>query len=238
MLKLPRIPADQAVVEPKTGRPSRFFTRFWDQFATAIEAQDAAQQVEIERLNDAIILLNETVVTLAQTVQDLNYAFTAIQGVYAAAQAAQQAANVAQKTADDAGGGGPQSGSASTSVSIAGSGWTNGPQVDLTSVLAGPLTITGSGPQQDDLVSTTETEFPFNFRIVEIVGMVETLKFTGNAVAFEGMPATIVNASTSAVSAYTSAETSTGAVSYRMDVQRTGSGSLLDLQLYLFVRRG
>lgn len=215
-LKLPRLLANLAIVNGQ-GQPTNAFLRLF---------------------NDAFSLIETNANQTAQNVLDLQAAFAAIQAVSQVAQAAQQAANVAQETADQAGGGTAVSGSSSAIINPLGAAWVNGPQVDLTGVAAGNLTIDGTGPQQDDSMSSTDNYYG-QYRVVEIIGMVETVLFTGDYQVYLGNPATVLNQSAAAVAAFSSARISTGAVSYRLDANRTDGGIIvsLDLLLYLFVRR-
>ena len=107
------------------------------------------------------------------------------------------------------------------------------------------LTINGTGPQQTDAVLIAGAPGPITgeFRVVEIVGASDTTVFTGlfnvAPASFDaGEPPVVTNRSVSDVSAFSSARTSTGSVSYRLDVRRTSGGALVsDLSLYLFARR-
>lgn len=215
---LPRLKSDLAIVDPSTGKPTRAF----------------------EALINLQILgpLESAIIDIQQNVADLQAAFAAIQAVSAVAQAAVQAANQAQETADQAGGGTATSGYQTQIINPSGVSFVPGPQVDLTGVVAGDLTITGSGPQQDDSLSAP-VNFSGQWQIVEIVGVTETVVFTGDYQVYAGTPSTVLNQSAASVSAFVSARSSTGAVSYRLDVNRTDGGPIttLDLSTYIFVRR-
>jgi hypothetical protein len=216
VVKLPRIQPGVALVD-KEGKPSRAFVTFWNTTANVIEKQEARQD---------------------QQILDLQDAFAAIQAVSVVAQAAQTAANNAQSSAD---GGAPftTSGSATGTVEAGTSGWQTGPQVDLTAAVVGDLTISGTGPQQDGSTIATQN-ITGDFRVVEIIGMAETTVFTGSGSIFAGSPATVLNNSSATVAAFSLARASTGAVSYRIDWQRTDGGALeagVDLPLYIFARR-
>lgn len=216
---LPRLKSDLAIVKPANGKPTRAFEVFVNQ--------------------QILTPLESAIQNIQQNILDLQAAFAAIQAVNEVAQAAQQAANTAQETADTAGGGTALSGSETGTVNPTGVVWSLGPVVALTGVAAGDLTITGSGPQQSDTIFAEETVMG-QFRIVEIVGGVDTAVFTGSYTVYPGSPATVLNNSGAAVSAFTSARASTGSVSYRMDVNKTNPGvppSPVDLDVYIFVRR-
>lgn len=47
-VRLPRLNATVAIVDPKTGLPTTAFMRFWETFATQQEETDAAQQAQID----------------------------------------------------------------------------------------------------------------------------------------------------------------------------------------------
>lgn len=221
--KLPRLKANLAIVDGK-GRPLDYFLRLFNiEFAQRIEQNETSQDEAIEAIQ-----------ALIEQVQ-INTIAT---------QAAQQAANDAQATAD-AGTPGTKSGAATDpSVIVSPSVWSQGPQVDLTGVVAGNLTIQGSGPQQDEDVILTggKGSGQFSFRIVEIISGVETVVFSGPFTAtntdYSVGPATIANTSSGSVSSFSSFRTSTGSVSYRIDATSTTSRrSLNELLLYIYVRR-
>lgn len=221
---LPKIQAADSIVDG-TGRPTTRFLKFFNfDFARAIERNDNAQSDLIAKLQ---VLVNQLQVTTE------------------AVQQAQNAANQAQQSADGAGGGVAVSGtSTAPDVTLVGSAWVLGPVVALTGVVAGSLTITGSGPLQDDNVSATgpRGNIPCQFRVVEVILGVDTVLFTGSFSVFTtGAPgdvASVINSSASAVGAFSSARSSTGAVSYRIDARTTTTDlTVADLSLYLFVRR-
>lgn len=222
LFKLPRLKANLAVVN-KDGKPTDFFLRLFNiDFAQRIEANENAQN---------------------QTIEDLAGIVAQLQAINESAQAAASAANEAQASADAAAGGMAVSGSASDpAVDLIGSGWVLGPVVSLTGVAAGDLTISGSGPQQDSDVDMSGAKggMSCNFRIVEVVGGVDTVVFTGNFQVFtlaDGSPATVTNQSSSSVSSFVSTRTSTGAVDYRIDARGTGARDVTSLLLYIYARR-
>lgn len=241
-ISLPRLQRGVPIVD-NTGKPSGAFVRYWnldilgglertlnDLAAVqadilAVQTEQAAQLVLIEQAQADIA---------AQVLQ--------IQAVLGLVQGAAQAANNAQETADAALGTGTVSGSdTDPSVSLIANGvWVPGPIVNLTAVLAGDLTISGTGPLQDSDVDVTGGTATCEFRVVEVIGGVDTMpaKFTGNFSVIEGaFPATVTNFSSAAVTSYSSAETSTGAVSYRIDARKTAGGTVSDLSLYIYARR-
>lgn len=242
-VSLPDLQARNRIVNPD-GTPTFEFHRFFNiDFSGALEGI----LTDIQDVQDGLVAANaliaaqqaEIVAIQAEQAQQI----LDIQAILGISQAAVAAANEAQTTADEALANGTTSGSASNpSVDILAAGWVNGPQVDLTGVVAGDLTITGTGPQQDGDV-TLSGSFPGSlsceFRVVEIDGMTETTVYTG---AFRvtislDESVTVINDSASEVAAFVLARTSTGAISYRIDVQRLGSRDVGDLLTYIYARR-
>lgn len=242
LFKLPRLQERTAIVD-NAGKVVRFFSRYWDEFAKAIEqqvndilaVQAAIQQAQLDILAVQAVQASE--------IARLNAVVFANQQTQAAAQAAAQAANQAQQTADDALANGTVSGSANDpSMTLAGTGWVTGPQVDLASVLAGTLTIPGTGPQQDlDVtLSSVPGTFAGEYRIIEIDGVTETLVFTGNMSANQSLgepTATVSNDSVADVAAFSDPAATTGAISYRLDARRTSGANLNDVYFYIYARR-
>lgn len=218
--KLPRVRAADSITD-KAGKAATAFVRFWDTVMKALEMQERNQNGTIAEIQALVVQL---------------------QAVAQQAQSAQRAANDAQQTAD---GTGATSAYASVNVTLNSSVWVSGPLVNLTSVVAGNLTISGTGPQQTDAVQMAGAADSISgeFRIVEIVGGVDSTLFTGlfnvSRASFEASePAVVVNRSVSDVSAFALSRSSTGSVSYRLDARRTsGSAIVSDLNLYLFARR-
>lgn len=245
--KLPKLRTLDKIVDA-LGRPSIAFVNFFGQFSRAIETQERTQDEilqEIIELNDVQDMLIDDLTEAQEDLVDqqnqINAQVAQIQALLGLTQSAQQAANDAQTTADDALGTGSVSGSSTNpSVDLTVNGaWITGPIVNLASVVAGNLTIAGSGPIQDEDVnisggSTASCEF----RIMQVIGGVDTLKFTGTFTVDAGaFPATVINLSSAAVSAYSSAEASTGTVSYRIDARKVSGAVVTDLALYVYARR-
>lgn len=234
-IRLPRLQQGLSIVDPKTGRPSAAFVRYWN-----VELLGGLER----SVNAVIEVQNE--ITEIQTIQTseiarLNAVVFQGQTVAMQAQQAQAAANAAQQTADEALADGTVSGSAtdpSVSVGLT-TAWVPGPQVDLVGVVAGNLTITGTGPQQDaDVAFVSGTTFSGEFRVVEIDGMTETVLDVFSMSAYStGSNATVTNNSIAAVEAFNMPLTTTGSLSYRIDVRKTSGGELSDLLLYIFARR-
>lgn len=242
-LKLPKLQGRVPIVDNR-GLPTSTFVRYWNiDFIGAIErsVNDLAQvqadlaQVQSDQAEQLLLIQESQAQIAAQVIQ--------IQALLGLTQGAQQAANDAQQTADEALGTGSVSGSnTNPSVDLVTNGaWVNGPVVNLTSVLAGTLTISGSGPIQDaDVDVSGGTTASCEFRIVEVIGGIDTMpaKFSGTfTVDAAGFPAVVTNLSSAAVAAYSSAETSTGAVDYRIDARKVSGAVVTDLALYIYARR-
>lgn len=168
-------------------------------------------------------------------------------------QSAAAAANDAQTTADAAGGGTARSGSSTNpAVNVSSTvGWTPGPVVSLAGVSAGNLTITGTGPQQDDDVAVTitnifQTNFTGQYRVVEVIGGVDgatfgPFNFSVGAISDPPSPgsysAAVNNSDASTVAAFSTALATTGAIDYRIDFIKVSGPSVTSLLAYLYVRR-
>lgn len=232
-MALPRLSAQQPIVNPDR-KPSSPFLQFMEKTRTTQEATDARQDAS----DDALATVQET---QGEEIARLNAALAQIQALLGLTQQAQQAANTAQETADDALGAGTVSGYATNpSIDLLSGGWVAGPQIDLTGVVAGTLTISGTGPQQDGdvAVSGSDGSMACEFRVVEVVGGVDTVlgTFTFSADLFTGA-SYITNTSGSAVAAFSAPRSTTGAVSYRIDAQKLGSNIVSSLLLYIYARR-
>jgi hypothetical protein len=201
--------------------------------AKAEAAQDDADQALLDAAN-----AQTDADTVQATIDDVltPQAVSLAQSV----QGAQSAGNATQSQVDVLSATGTVSGSATNPAIdlFSDSVWVEGPQVDLTSVVAGNLTITGSGPLQDSDVALFFSGFAVGeYRIVEDIGGTDTVLFTGSFAVTTGTPAVVINADTEDVANFTSARTSTGAVSYRIDARIISGPAVTSLSLYVFARR-
>lgn len=257
--RLPRLKTLDRIVD-NLGRPSIAFIKFFNvDFAGAIERQEVKQAetdarqdavdqelIELNDVQDMLIEdLAETQQTLVEAVADIQSILGIVTAQAEAVQSAAVAANQAQATADAAGGTATSGEATDPSINLTTADWVLGPQVDLTGLAAGTLTIIGTGPLQDSDVGTSNipSTVACEFRVVEIVGGVDEVLFTGEFTVQSytdkfGQDTTIVtNRSSTAVAAFSSARTSTGAVSYRIDARRLTNINVFDLQLYIVARR-
>ena len=192
-LTLPRLFTTLQIVDAN-GNTSAQFVSFWNSAMTNLE--------------NAVIALQSQI--------------TQNQAAQAAAAAAQIQANNALTVADNGGSAGAQSGSTTVNNLTIGTVWLKGPQVDLTSVLAGNLsfTVTFNGAQP----SGTPNGDTGSYRIQQIVGASETTVFTGSLTVTAGLSGLsggwtlyIADMSTVNWSGVNFPESSTGAISYRLD---------------------
>jgi len=208
--KLPRIFPGFPMMD-KDGNVSVEFTRYWNTFADSIDAS-------VTSINSQLVQLN--------TIQS-------------ATTASQAQANMALTIADGGGTPGSQSGSNSVSSLSVAQACANGTRVDLTSVAAGNLTFNLSftgGLSTLNPVSDTGS-----YRIQEIVGALETTVFTGNLYViptggYAGIGWIIIpgDGSISSWSGVNFPQTSTGAVSYRLDfILNSITFTLQDINLYV-----
>jgi hypothetical protein len=218
VVKIPS-PIWSEIIVDKAGLATKGFSRRIGEMIRYIE-------VQVQSLVDLVATIQQ--VQAEQAAQ-----LALIQATQVQAASASQAANEAQSTADAAGGGTARSGtSIITAQPISGTGWVNGPAINLTGVVAGDLTITGSGPTGGSL--TSGNALSGEFRLVELAG--STTLFTGTFLITDSG---VTNYSAADVAAFVQAEVTAGAVSYRFDVRRSGGspGSTGTISLYGYARR-
>lgn len=211
MLKLPRLQQNYAIVNER-GEPTPFFVRLLN--SEAFEALENAVSAQAAQTQD-----------LAEIV--------------AAVQAAQEAAQIAQQTANSEAGGASSTAGISPATGI----WLTAVVVNIPAAVAGQtLTIGGTGPvQTSDVVKDQPGNAPGQFRVVEVVGGVDTILLTGNynvyASGEAAAPPLVTNASATAVAAYSSVRASSGSIDYRVDVNQTSGTAVSNMSVYLNVRR-
>lgn len=234
---IPGLSQQPLTADGKAASPA--FIRIWQQMRTAVIAALRGIQGQV----DSLAAIQRTQAAqqaqlLAQNAQILQ-ALGIANSATAAAAAAAAAANQAQTDADSGGSATARSGSATGSASIFNTGWMLGPTVNLLTVSAGNLTITGTGITAGAL--TDGSLVIGQFRVVELaggttifpgVGDSNTFSVSDGGVAMD--PSTIAS-----VAAFSLAEVTTGSVSYRMDVRRSGGpvGGTADVDLYFYARR-
>lgn len=223
--RLPRLQYRLAIVDA-SGRPTSTFMDFFNvQFAGKIESQENAQESTIQAIQQI------------QTDQAAQLALI---------NEALQLAGLALETADAAGGGSVRSGSSTAIYGLSGTGFTAAGQVDLTTVSAGNLTIPGSGPSV--LYGSTSMSggsvLNGEYRIIEVDngvdnGTVFTGTFFVTDVTTDEPQQVLIMSHTSApdVSAFSDPRTTTGNVSYRVEVRRVSGAIMSGMRFYLFARR-
>lgn len=121
-------------------------------------------------------------------------------------------------------------------------GWTLGPQVDLTGVVAGNLALSGTSlqPISSTRLGTYPGEQYGEIRVVEIVGMVETVVY-GPSLFITGRdenPSSVPYILNPEDISTPIARSSTGAVSYRLDAKMNDIPvEMQDVRFYLLVNR-
>ncbi len=220
--QLPAIQIGVPIVDPQTGRMTAYYSDWLNRILQQVVAQ-------INTNSNLIAQLQATQAQLVATISQV--------------QAVQAAAAQAQATADAAGGGGGQSGFATATLSVGSGGWSAGPQVDLTAVIAGNLTLAGTGPTAGGSTSVdTIGDFTGQWRIVEIVGAVETVVFPGTfSLGAQVDPDSGFTSyylyNTTDTTSVSIPQTSTGAVSYRMDLILDNPVSAFFVVANLYARR-
>lgn len=210
--KLPRLQWRLAIVDNQ-GRPTTTFLDFFNnQFATKLEAQEALQSETIAALE-----AQQTVIA-AQQEQIVE---------------ALQLANIAIGLT------GGNAGSDTITMDIIGDSWQAGPQVDLTGVVAGDVSIPGSGFFADAGTDQNFTNLAGEVRLVEIDGGDTVI---GGPWAFTSVKDTLFNTvyvnNPSAINSFTDARTTTGAISYRLDVRMNEpTWQITDVPVRLYARR-
>lgn len=156
-------------------------------------------------------------------------------------QATQTLAATAQQTADAGGGTGAKSGQDVQTVTLTSTSFTTVATVALTGVAAGNLTIQGSGPNQLDATTLSISgTFTGNWQIVENPGSVVVYSgsYTAQRYYDSELGATVVilwnNVDTSTVSI---ARTTTGAITYLLQMTAPAGVTVGAVQAYLYVRR-
>ena len=220
--KLPRLKANLAIVDGQ-GKPLGYFLRLFNiELAERIEKQEADQTALIAQIQalqaqqaDQLVLINQAL----------------------------ELAGLALETAD--GGTSTKSGSNTGTFALSGTSTVAVTTVSLAGVVAGNLTIPGTGPSQ--VVGTTAMTggnyVEAEYDIVEVVSGVDSIVFTGT---FNVLDVTgdepyqifqVNHTSSAAVAAFTDARTSTGTIDYRLDVRRLTGASMTGMRFYEFVRR-
>lgn len=220
--KLPRLKANLAIVDGK-GLPLGYFLRLFNiELAQRIEQNEADQAA-------TLIALQQLASQQASQLVLINQAL--------------ELAGLALETADS--GSTTKSGANTGIFSLSGTSTAPVTTVALTGVVAGDLTIPGTGPSQ--IIGTTAMTggnyVEAEYDIVERIGGVDTVVFTGqfNVLDVTGdEPYQIfqVNHTSSAdVAAFSAARFTTGTMDYRLDVRRLTGASMTGMRFYLFTRR-
>lgn len=227
--------------------PSPTFVRFWQEVRAGIIAAlssiqdqvDAIADVQRTQVRQQVQILSQNEQILAQQAQIIS-TLQGLNSVTGTVNDVQQGADV---------GSGSISGAASGMATVSGPTWVPVCQVDLVGVVAGDLTIPGTGPTQNDFATVVADgklkRFSGEYRVVEIVGFVETVVYSTGLFTVtqtdldpDNPQTATTNNTATEVSTFSMARASVGAVSYRLDYRQSGSGSSAgDVTGYLYVRR-
>lgn len=202
--KLPRLKANLSVVSGQ-GKPLDYFLRFWNiEVAPRIENQEASQ--------------DQIIAELAEVQEQLAAQLTAIN----------KALELAGLALSQTGNGG----TSGFTIDIDTPVWQEGPQVDLTDVVAGDLSAIGSGISVNDFSTVGIGTVNGEIRIVEVIGGVDT-------VVLGPYPFTITRSvfNCPGIDAATVALATTGAIGYRMDYIYTSGATALGVESLIVVRR-
>lgn len=213
---LPRVRAADPITGTD-GRAANAFVRFWDTICRQIEGQENNQNAILAQLSAQLELINQAL----------------------------ELAGLALETADAAGGGPSRSGSNTGSFVLSGTGDVSPCLVALTTVSADNLTVPGTGPgvTYGSTAMTGGTTVDAEYDIVEVVSGVDTVVFTGTFTINDitgdepSQVFQVVHTSAPDIAAFSEARTSTGSVSYRIDVRRVSGATMTGVKFYLFARR-
>jgi hypothetical protein len=214
MIKLPRLGTSLGSIVDSFGVPTNVFSRFWDTFATNIENNEAALQTQ-ENAQSALI----------QQIQNVQQQQTAqLQLINQALQEAQNPSSQGN-TQTQAG-----------NTNLTGSSWFSGPSVTFSNAVPSNNVTTSSrvttpGTSQGAMITA-------NARLQQILNGVETTLATTTFTIQppqSGDPGYVTFNPFGQLTP--NSDTITGAVSYRMDIQRTGGGTATGVGLTTSVTR-
>jgi len=210
--RLPRLQSRLAIVDNQ-GRPTTTFLDFFNnQFAPKIEAQEAAQAETIAMLTAQQLVIEAQQEQIVEALQLANIAIGLTGG---------------------------NAGSETLTMDIIGDTWQPGPQVDLAGVVAGDVSIPGSGLFADAGTDQNLTPLSGEVRLVEIDGGDTVI---GGPWAFTSVKDTLFNTvfcnNPADINAFLDARTSTGAISYRLDFKLDNPvWQITDVPARLYARR-
>lgn len=219
--RLPRLKANLPIVNNE-GKPKDYFLRFWNiEVAPRIEQQEADQNMILQQLQE---VQEQQAQLLAAQEQQLILINEAL--MLAGIAIAQSGGN---------------SGTATAEIDMTPSAWILGPVVALTGVVAGNVTVPGTGLYSKSTTTAFFGDTNGEIRIVEVVGGVDDIiggpwPFTISRVD-PSPTGTVYVGNAAELNTFTQARTTTGAVSYRID-SRMLDGDVNNIDLKLYARRG
>ena len=220
MFRLPRLKANLAIVNSK-GNPLDYFLRFWNiEVAPRIEQQEESQDDILAQLQE---VQDQQAQLLAAQEQQLILINEAL--MLAGIAIAQSGGN---------------SGAATSEIDMTPSAWVLGPIVNLTGVVAGNVTVPGSGLYSKSATTSFFGDTNGEIRLVEVVSGVDTIiggpwPFSVSRVDPSPTGAVYVT-NASEINVFTQARATTGAVSYRIDA-RMLDGDVNNIDLKIYARR-
>lgn len=211
--KLPRLKANLAIVNGQ-GKPLDYFLRFWNiEVAPRIEKQEADQTAILDQIQELQAAQAQQLILINEALELAGIAI---------------------------GLSGGNSGTTVVERDMTPSAWVLGPQVDLTGVVAGNLTIPGSGLFSKSGTTSFFGDTNGEIRVVEVVAGVDTIiggPWPYVITRTDPNPAgTVYVANASEIPVFTSARATTGAVSYRIDT-RMLDGDVNNIDVKLYARR-
>lgn len=207
-------------IADENGNPTPFFIQWIEDFQ--------------KRVITSVDAVNTTTAAVQGAASQVVTAQTQVVSAATTAVAAQQQAN---QTAGNT----TQGGTGTSIINVLGDGsWAHGPTVNLAGVVAGHLTLGATGPSQANASAVADGTFNGTWQVVEIIAGVETQVangvWTASRFSFENEHQTIVVNGTDATT-LSIARTTTGAVSYRLDLSMLGA-EVDHVRAFLSVTRG
>lgn len=218
-MSLPKLSAQQPIVTTG-GKPSSPFLQFMEAARKAQEATDAQQGEAI----DALEAINGQ-----------------LQTAVAQIEAALALAGLALEVADGMGGGTARTGNVIDTLAGATTTYQTVVQVDLLTVSAGDLSLAGSFYNVSFASLPIGVPYYLEFRIIEVDNGVDNgTVYSGSATVTQtsAIDVTLVDTSAVSLGAFTDTRTTTGSISYRVEMRTTTTWpTSVDFTFRLIVRR-
>lgn len=210
--KLPRLQRGIPIVD-SAGRALDYLLRLLNDAFTMLERSEASQNETLLRLEQLTAAQEQQLILINEALMLAGIAISQSGG---------------------------NSGTATAEIDMTPSAWVLGPVVNLTGVVAGNVTVPGSGLYSKSTTTAFFGDTNGEVRIVEVVGGVDTI--IGGPWAFTisrvdpNPSGTVYVGNAAQINTFTQARTTTGAVSYRIDT-RMLDGDVNNIDLKLYARR-